>query len=283
MKKMIINHLFALLLVFLTLVANTSIAQAKVAETHSKSLTQTYYGGQALNSSWGLGRNQTEYVSNNRTYNWYIDQGSTGKYSDSNCGPSSTTMALKWTNGNFNRTAEDARNTYRTNGGWWYTDDVMNYLNRYNGTYSVQDLGKTLSQGENVLKAQLKQGNIAILCIDTSYIPYNKNSEQRVGKFYSYSGGHFIVVKGYRIVDGKTYFEVYDPNNWNECYQSGQQKGKDRYFLSKDLMNAEINWWNYAIVVQPEYSRKYLNTMSIENSLKIDSVDSTKIKSACGR
>ena len=28
----------------------------------------------------------------------------------------------------FNKTSEDARNTYRSTGGWWYTDDIINYL-----------------------------------------------------------------------------------------------------------------------------------------------------------
>jgi hypothetical protein len=100
----------------------------------------------------------------------------------------------------------------------------------------------------------LKQGNIAILCINTTYITYNNNPAQRVGRFYSFQGGHFIVVKGYRVVDGKTYFETYDPNNWNEHYQSGQEKGKDRYFLSEDLMKAGSNHWNYSIIVNPKKS-----------------------------
>ncbi|MBD7912251.1 MULTISPECIES: C39 family peptidase [Clostridium] len=286
MKKIKFNSLVVMSLVFFTLLTSGVTTQAKssvlVNQSYDVTSKNYNYTGQALNQSWGLGKYQTEYVSNNKPYDWYIDQGNTGAYSDSNCGPSSTTMALKWVNGNFNRTAEDARNTYRSSGGWWYTDDVTNYLNLYNSRYSVKDLGKTIPQGEVVLKDQLKQGNIAILCIDTSYLPYNSLSERRVGKFYSYSGGHFIVVKGYRVVDGKTYFEVYDPNNWNEHYRDGQEKGKDRYYLSKDLMNAEINWWNYAIVVQPQNSR-LSSSLNMVRSLKRDQVDITKIKSAYGR
>jgi hypothetical protein len=286
MKKIKFNSLVVMSLVFFTLITSGVTTQAKSSvllnQSYDTALKNYYYSGQALDSSWGLGKYQTEYVSNNKPYDWYIDQGNTGEYSDSNCGPSSTTMALKWINGNFNKTAEDARNTYRSSGGWWYTDDVTNYLDLYNSKYSVKDLGKTLSGGEALLKGQLKQGNIAILCIDTSYIPYNWVSERRVGRFYSYSGGHFIVVKGYRVVDGKTYFEVYDPNNWDEYYEDGQEKGKDRYYLSKDLMNAEINWWNYAIVVQPENSR-LSSSLNMVSSLKRDGVNLTKIKSAYGR
>ncbi|WP_235828909.1 C39 family peptidase [Anaerosacchariphilus polymeriproducens] len=217
-----------------------------------KATTSTYStalnlntSNQTLNPSWGLGYYQTEYVSNNRPYDWYIDQKNTGTYANNNCGPSSVTMALKWKNGYFNKTAEDARNTYPRNGGWWSTDDIAKYLDLYGAKYQIQPIS------QNNLKSILKQGNIAILCINTSYIPYNGNTNQRVGRFYNFGGGHFIVVKGYRVVDGKTYFETYDPNSWNESYQDGQLKGKDRYYQSDYLMNAARRWWSYSIVIQP--------------------------------
>ncbi|WP_315070870.1 C39 family peptidase [uncultured Clostridium sp.] len=203
------------------------------------------YNGQTLNPYWGLGKNQTEYISNDRPYNWYIDQGDTGYASDNNCGPSSVTMALQWRDEDFDKTAADARDTYPKDGGWWYTDDVKNYLRLNGAKYSENRLS------EKLLKNTLSQGNIAILCIDTTYIPYNSNSEQRVGRFYNYKGGHFIVVKGYRVVDGKTYFETYDSNNWGERYNDDQEKGKNRYYLSKDLMNAAAHNYNYAIVIYP--------------------------------
>lgn len=231
---------------------------------------------------WGLGRTQSEYVSNNRPYSWYIDQGNTGYYSNNNCGPSSTTMALKWYNRNFSKTAEDARNTYLENGGWWRTTDVTNYLSLNNARYSVIN-----NSGEGTLKNILKQGNIAILCIDTSYLSYNGNSEQRVGRFYDYQGGHFIVVKGYIVVDGRTYFEVYDPNNWDETYSDGQAKGQNRYYASTELMNAMNNWWNYLIVVNNNSSR-VLKKSAIESSAilqnKADAkLDINKIKVGYGK
>lgn len=232
---------------------------------------------------WGLGTTEDEYVSNNRPYSWYIDQGDTGEYSNNNCGPSSATMSLKWYNSNFSKTAEDARNTYLENGGWWKTTDVTNYLSLNNAKYSVLN-----NSGEGFLENTLKQGNIIILCIDTSYLSYNDNSEQRVGRFYDYQGGHFIVVKGYIVVDGKTYFEVYDPNNWGETYSDGQPKGKDRYYASTELMNAMSNWWNYLIVVNNNDSTAALNNSSIENSAILQNnatakLDINKIKVGYGK
>lgn len=250
MKKNIINRfIVATLVVSALLIGNNSAAQAKsFNQNPSNSYTTVSKSNtvQALDPNWGLGTHQTEYVSNNRSYDWYIDQGNTGYASNNNCGPSCATMALKWFNPNFNLTVEDARNTYPENGNWWYTNDITNYFNLNNMKKYVTKENVTTT----LLKNQLKQGNIAILCIKASYIPYNENDEERVGRFYNYDGGHFIIVKGYRVVDGKTYFEAYDSNNWNEEYQNGQPKGKDRYYLSTDLINAASNWWNYAIIIQ---------------------------------
>ena len=89
-----------------------------------------------------------------------------------------------------------------------------------------------------------------ILCLDMYYIRDGTNSEWRMDKFYttgSTGWGHFIVVKGYRQVDGELYFEVYDPYGFGRTYNDG--KGKDRYYRSEDIYEATSIWWNYTIVV----------------------------------
>jgi hypothetical protein len=78
---------------------------------------------------WGLGGFLESKCSNNREYEWYVDQANTGLYSAVNCGPTATTMAAKWSDQAFLKTPEDARAAYRNNGGWWYTTDIDNYLN----------------------------------------------------------------------------------------------------------------------------------------------------------
>lgn len=35
--------------------------------------------------------------------------------------------------------------------------------------------------------------------------------EQRWGKYYEWNSGHCIIIKGYKVVDKKLYFQVYDP------------------------------------------------------------------------
>ncbi len=199
---------------------------------------------------WGLGTTLQEEAGNNKVYEWYIDQMNTGTYSGENCGPTSVTMAIKWFNQSSTLTPVDARNTYWPNGGWWYTYDITNYLNDngvYNCTIELDSIG--------MLKEQIDRGNIAILCLDMFYITYTDIPTYHVNKFYTTSSegwGHFIVIKGYKVVDNKTYYEVYDPNSWGETYPDFSLKGKDRYYLDTDLDVATNIWWNYAIIVSGE-------------------------------
>lgn len=198
---------------------------------------------------WGLGNTEMQYDHNDREYDWYIDQANTGTHSSDNCGPSSVTMAAKWYDSGFTKTAEDARNAYRPEGGWWYTSDIINYL-------TDNSIPNTTSYytGTNQLKGIIQNGGIMILCIDTTYLTMNYNDDVRVDRFYTYSGGHFLVVKGVRTVDSNLYYEVYDPNNWGATYTDGSEKGKNRHYREIDLAYSIVNWWNYAIVIYPESS-----------------------------
>ncbi len=90
-----------------------------------------YYREEPFLADWGLGAPQFGYAHLDRAYEWYIDQADTGSSSENNCGPSSVTMALKWYDQAFSKTAEDARKTYPRDGGWWYTSDIINYLRLY--------------------------------------------------------------------------------------------------------------------------------------------------------
>jgi len=204
-----------------------------------------YYYEVPFLSTWGLGTMQNSYAHNDRAYDWYIDQADTGTYANANCGPSSVTMGIKWYDQSFSKTAEDARNTYPEGGGWWYTYDIINYLN-------LNSIPNTTSYftGTNQLMGLLNQSNLVILCISTAYLTEDYTSEHRVGRF-SYASGHFLVVKGYRIVDGNLFFEVYDPNDWHAAYADTTPKGRNRHLAAGELANAIANWWNYLIVIAP--------------------------------
>jgi hypothetical protein len=201
-----------------------------------------------LERIYGLGKKFHKGHSNNVTYNWYYDQMNTGAYASVNCGPTSVTMAIKWANENSNKVPSDARNTYRQSGGWWYTSDIINYLNQN----SINNYTIKIDQIDSI-QSQINLGNIVILNLDMYYIRREEISNWHIDKFYgtgyTYGWGHFIVIKGYKIVDDKIYYEVYDPYSFGLKYNNDTLKGENRYYRSDDLNRAVINWWNYAIIV----------------------------------
>lgn len=184
-------------------------------------------------------------VSNNRPYNWYVDQGDTGIHAGDNCGPSATVMAAKWQNEAFDQSAYNARTEFRPSGGWWYTDDIKSYFNRYDVVYQVDEY-----DGVYELVQALNEGDIILLCLDTTFIDAKDESDSYVGRFYSYEGGHFLIVKGYVYIDEDLYFEVYDSNCWGESYTDGSPKGKDRLYPGDEIDEAVLEWWSYYFIIE---------------------------------
>ena len=170
-----------------------------------------------------------------------------------NCGPTVSTMALKWADSTFTRTPADARKQIEPLGGWWTTGEVESYL-RYYGLSTAED---TLSNLNDLVKTNIDKGNLVVLCLDMYYARYNDISYQHVNKFYPTSTtawGHFLLVKGYKQVDNSFYLEIYDPYSAGQHYSSVSTdiKGKDRYYFSDDIKLATNKWWPYAIVVAPK-------------------------------
>lgn len=196
-------------------------------------------------SSWGLGQTIISYVGNNRDYEWYIDQAHTGLHSEANCGPSSVAMAALWADKNTSATPEAARKAYRSSGGWWYSDDINNALDMFNTDYDVVELNDLYD-----LRAIIDSGAIVIVNNSMGYIPKISDVSEHVNRFYDFDSGHYFIVKGYLLVDDQTYFEVYDPNNWDEVYEDGTQKGKDRYYEATVLMDSITNWYPYGVVIK---------------------------------
>ena len=216
-----------------------------------------------LERSYGLGTNLNNGHSNNDDYSWYIDQMNTGTFSSINCGPTSVTMAIKWVKQDFNKTPLDARNTYRSTGGWWYTNDIINYLNQY----SINNRTINIIQIDSI-QNQIDEGNIVILCLDMFYIRNQEKDKWHVDKFYSATQkgwGHFIVIKGYKSVDDQTFYETYDPFSFGLKYTDGSIKGKDRYYRSQDLDSAVLNWWQYAIIVSKGNIKSSLTGVDINS------------------
>ncbi len=202
-------------------------------------------------ASQGLGNFIQQISSNNCTYSWYRDQAYTGIYSLVNCGPTSVTMACKWSDSTFTKTPEDARNAYRSTGGDWYPDDITFYLRDNSIPNSTIQLPATEEATTQALKRQVDLKQIVILNLEMYSVRFNSDSNSHVDRFFITDPGvgHNIIIKGYKKVDNEIFFEVYDPNSWTATYNNGTLKGKDRYYRSKDLYEATKTWWPKIFVI----------------------------------
>lgn len=201
--------------------------------------------------SWGLGHFINKTKNNNRDYNWYIDQSTSGNFASVNCGPASVTMAIKWADPAFTKTALDARMTYEVSGGWWFTNDIDAYLNDNNISHAIIGLSINKDSSGQILSHQLDHQQVIILCLDMNYVRSVSDQERRVDKFYPTTPGwgHFIVLKGYKIVDGDLFFEAYDPYSFGQTNTDQTLKGMNRYYRNEDLAAACGPWWNFAFVI----------------------------------
>lgn len=222
-------------------VTRSATVKIEYGSNKSKPIEIRQYGRtrQQFFEEWGIQGETVNYVSNERPYEWYIDQGNTGPCSGVNCGPSSVTMACNWYDGSLQLKASEARNVFYNNGGWWYTTDITAYMNlkkvKWHSAYIT----------ESSLKAEMDNGNIAILCLDMYYISAASGIDSKVGKFYSTQAtgwGHFIVVKGYVETKKGVYFEVYDPYSLNRSGDDGLPRGRDCYYKSADIIKATGVW-----------------------------------------
>ncbi|HEV7783370.1 MAG TPA: C39 family peptidase [Chitinophagaceae bacterium] len=205
---------------------------------------------------WELGCFVSKEKSNDRPYEWYYDQGITGIYSSVNCGPSSVTAAIKWADQSFSHPPEYARNFYGTSGGWWFTNDIMAYLNQHSIPQAALALGTTPALTWDKIIRQVDQGRVVILCLDMHLVRSAASENHgRVNKFYSTtpSWGHFVVVKGYREVDNMKYYEIYDPFTFGKRNSDDNTlKGRGRFYRYDDIYMATSHWWNFAITVNPK-------------------------------
>jgi len=107
----------------------------------------------------------------------------------------------------------------------------------------IQFLLRSVSSERDIMNA-IDRGNIAIALIHTSQIEKTKGnrSENFVGRYYSDSVGHYVIIKGYTL--DKRYFIVYDPipSDWSSNrtrYADGvSMLGKNRYYPVKQVMRA---------------------------------------------
>ena len=238
---------------------NLKVSDGNEIATLSKEIELPAFNDHII--EYGLGTKVFDRICNNVSYPIYVDQGNTGIHSNSNCGPSSTVMAIKWYNSKTDANAQQARNEIRPDGSWWYTYNITSYLSKYEVPNYIMPI-----QSKFTLINELKKGNIFILCLDMYYISKEINSQYRIDKFYATptkEWGHFIVVTGYRKVDTKEYFEVLDPASMGQKYQDNTLKGSCRYYNLVDIMRATDEWWKNCIVVSRNQVKFKVNNKNI--------------------
>lgn len=211
-------------------------------------------------TEWGL-TNPIRFKRNDIISQWYFTQKNTGTHSDDNCGPTTATMAVKWYDKDYEGTPEIARQKYKPSGGWWYTDDIINFLDDnfvYNAYIRLEPNLQNLTN-------ELEKGNIAILCIDAYYLTPNLiNYEYHIDFPYNVEKdfGHFIIVKGFIETNEEFFFEVYDPGSYHS-FNDGSWIGENRYYRRNDIIEATENWWGYAIIVSKQPLKSTLNKDNI--------------------
>lgn len=212
----------------------------------------------SLIADYGLGSTLHKAADVSKAHSFYFDQGESGTHSWINCGPAVATMAIKWADASFTGTPEAARAAILPGGGWWYTNNIADYLQTHgiNLAYTTLATSLSLTAYGNKLINILDRGYVAILCLDMYYVRRETAPDKRINKFYTTSSdewGHFMLVKGYKVVDDKVWLEVHDPYSIGQQYSiDNQLKGKNRYYAASELKKATDIWWANAIVVAPK-------------------------------
>lgn len=206
-----------------------------------------------LDSSWGMGTKVTKSVSNDKSYEWYVDQISTGRNAELNCGPSVIEMAAKWQDENSVLTVEDIVNKYIPDENMYIgvgTYELLTWLENYNVRCKVlPDIN------QDSLVDEIDKGNIVIVGLDFKYMESNPNNKERVGSIIHKIDSdsrilHGVIVKGYKIVDEQLYFETYDPASGNRTYDDGQLIGKNRYYKSDKFIEAANMYFPDVIIIE---------------------------------
>ena len=182
-----------------------------------------------------------------RDFNWYLNQRDTGEDSYINCGPAVAAMAALWYFGeHVDFTIEYVRNTvpYLRN-QWWTDRHVFNFL-RDTAMASVD-----WTYAFNVYDTihWLNENRIIIVVLDASNITFG-HDVRGMGRFYENVTGHFIIIRGYYVLNDRTYFVVYDPFTMYSYYEDGWPMGRGRLFCAYEVTYSVRNWnYEWAIIV----------------------------------
>ena len=206
-----------------------------------------YADNNGYTSAYGLGKILTDSKSNNAEREVYLEQHNSTTFPNSNCAPSCAAMAINWANPRAQMTVEMAR-SFNKDIELWTDDIIVQCLASYGTTHAVHDLDliswslevEEITRGYgDLVKKLIDEGKIIIMSMRMQDITYIHDQSVPVPHTNTYykgaEGNHAIIIKGYRIVDGITWAEVYDPWSQGYTYSDGTYKGKDRYYTISDL------------------------------------------------
>jgi PKD repeat protein len=167
---------------------------------------------------------------------WYRTQYNTGF---SNCGPATVSMAVGWAKGNFISVTSIRKFVgWRGDGGTSFTQLEKALAWKGLNAQTIDITGM-----EDVFQA-VDRGEIAIVLFHTGRISRAKGRPELnyVGRYYSDSVGHYVIVKGY--TEDKKYLVVYDPmpsdwaSNGNRYGDGVSMIGRNRYYPVAEMNRA---------------------------------------------
>ena len=137
------------------------------------------------------------------------------------------------------------------NGVAWFPQDILKYLSAHDFDVSMSQLPTIESQFVEFVSNELREGRLLIICLNMKYVSLDNSGKDnnRVNKFYPGEIGHFLVVKGYKTVDGVVWMEVNDPWGLDLKYADGTYKGNNRYYRAGELAVATANHQTNVVVV----------------------------------
>nr|MDE7074463.1 hypothetical protein [Odoribacter sp.] len=218
-------------------------------------------------ASYGLGNFLTYSCSNNGKGDFYRQQQHTGEYSDVNCGPACAVMAALFIDPSYSGTIEEARQERPRNpkgGTSWYDNMISGYLYDHGiRTYWWEfvtdkwDVNHAIEQ----CCTELDWGAIAICCLDIYKVKEQvfQDKGYHTNKYYhtnNQESGHFLIVKGYCIVNGEIWFEVHDPWGLDMSYEDGSPMGANRYYRAIEVFTSALDWNNRWVLFVPPYDKQ---------------------------
>jgi PKD repeat protein len=167
--------------------------------------------------------------------NWYKTQFNTGH--NGNCGPSCASMAILWAK-NIDVPIRKIRNFI----GFPSADGGVGFylLVRTLKKYQVENIYQKITSVNDIFDI-LDKGSIIIFLYNRGSISVQKGDikDNLYGRYYTDSGGHYSIIKGYSL--NRKYFVIYDPipdDWWRNSFRyrdTVSMAGRNRYYAVSEV------------------------------------------------